>query len=102
MSTDWFERREDNGDVDRKVQTTGHVVEWLLTVTPDSQLENPRLVQAVRFILNSLYSDIDHDWSIGPKGHALRSLAMYHQRVFGTNPWQSGAMAQRNRNSASR
>ena len=97
MSTDWFAGREDNGDVDRKLQTTGHIVEWLLTVTPDSQLENPRLVQAIRFLLSSMYGDLQHDWSIGPKGHALRSLAIYHQRVFGTV-----AMAIRGDGSASR
>ena len=99
MSTNWFEGREDNGNVDRKLQTTGHIVEWLLTVTPDSQLEDPRLVRAVRFLLSSMYSDLNHDWSIGPKGHALRSLAMYHQRVLGSSPWKAHAMAQRNRNS---
>ena len=102
MSTDWFEGREDNGDTDRKIQTTGHIVEWLLTVTPDSELENPRLVRAVRFLLNALYNDLEHDWSIGPKGHALRSLAMYHSRVFGTTPWHAAAIAERNRYSSSR
>lgn len=92
MSTGWFEGRADNGDVDRKIQTTGHIVEWLLTVTPDSQLQNPRLVSAVNFLLRSLYRDLGHDWSIGPKGHALRSLSMYHQRVFRTHkPWASAS-----------
>ncbi len=102
MSTNWFEGREDNGNVDRKIQTTGHIVEWLLTVTPDSQLEDPRLVRAVRYLLSAMYNDLDHDWSIGPKGHALRSLAMYHQRLFGTNAWQSAAVANRGRNSSAR
>ena len=89
MSTDWFEGREDNGDLDRKIQTTGHMVEWLLTVTPDSQLQNPRLVNAVRFLLTSMYNEREHDWQIGPKGHALRSLAMYYERVYQSGPaWQ--------------
>ncbi|MDV6034880.1 MAG: hypothetical protein F9B45_33270 [Phycisphaera sp. RhM] len=94
MSTNWFDGRADNGNVDRKVQTTGHIVEWLLTVTPDDQLQDRRLVAAVAFLLRSMGSDLDHDWSIGPKGHALRSLAMYHQRVFraGT-PWIPESLA---------
>lgn len=94
MSTDWFEGRADNGDVDRKIQTTGHIVEWLLTVTPDEELQDRRLVAAVSFLLRSVGSDLDRDWSIGPKGHALRSLAMYHQRVFraGT-PWIPSSIA---------
>ncbi len=89
MSTDWFEGREDNGNLDRKIQTTGHMVEWLLTVTPDSQLQNPRLVSAIRFLLTSMYNKREHDWQIGPKGHALRSLAMYYERVYQSGPaWQ--------------
>ena len=95
MSTDWFEGREDSGELERKVQTTGHMVEWLLTVTPDSQLQNPRLVSAIRFLLKSMYEERDQEWEIGPKGHALRSLAMYYERVFQRGPaWKSQAMAQ--------
>ncbi|MEO1614224.1 MAG: hypothetical protein AAFV88_00150 [Planctomycetota bacterium] len=88
MSTDWFEGRAEKQDVDRKIQTTGHIVEWLLTVTPDDQLQNRRLQAAVGFLTRSLASELDREWAIGPKGHALRSLAMFHQRVFkaGT-PW---------------
>ncbi|KAA5539281.1 hypothetical protein FYK55_24515 [Roseiconus nitratireducens] len=94
MSTDWFEGRADNRDVDRKIQTTGHIVEWLLTLTPDEQLQDPRLVRAVSFLVRSMGSDLRHDWSIGPKGHALRTLAMYHQRVYRAgSPWEPDAIA---------
>ncbi len=82
MSTNWFEGREDNGDLDRKVQTTGHMVEWLLAFTPDEDLQNPRLVAAIQFLLNAMNSDRKHDWQIGHKGHALRSLALYYERVY--------------------
>ena len=94
MSTDWFEGREDNGDIDRKIQTTGHMVEWLLTITPDEKLQETRLVNAVRFLANTVYSERGHDWKIGPKGHALRSLAMYYERVYGGDTaWQSRSVA---------
>ena len=94
MSTDWFEGREDNGDIDRKIQTTGHMLEWLLTITPDAKLQEPRLVNAVRFLANTIYTKRGHDWKIGPKGHALRSLAMYYERVYGGDKaWQSSSMA---------
>ena len=98
MSTDWFEGREDNGDMDRKIQTTGHIVEWLLTVTPDSELQNPRLVSAVRYLLNTMSEERKHDWSIGPKGHALRSLAIYYDRVYkAAPPWRNTGVATRKR-----
>ncbi len=94
MSTSWFEGREDNGDLDRKIQTTGHMAEWLITVTPDEELQNPRLVAAIRFLATSMRKELDRDWSIGPKGHALRSLAMYYDRVYGEGPaWRQTAAA---------
>ncbi len=94
MSTDWFEGREDNGDLDRKIQTTGHMVEWLLTVTPDSQIQDQRLVNAVRFLLSSMYNERTHEWKIGPKGHALRSLAMFYERAYQQGPaWRATGMA---------
>jgi len=103
FSTAWFEEPENRDDLDRKIQTTGHMVEWLLTHTPDDELQNPRLVAAIRFLTNSLLKDLDHDWSIGPKGHALRSLSLYHDRVFGgPSAWKSTSMASSNGSTRSR
>jgi hypothetical protein len=90
MSTAWFERREDNGKVDRKIQTTGHMLEMLMVVTPDDQLQSPQLLRTAEFLANTMYSERGHDWEVGPKGHALRSLAMYYQRVFrDPTPWRN-------------
>ena len=94
MSTDWFEGREDNGRMDRKVQTTGHMVEWLLTVLPDTELQDPRLVNAVRYLTNAMNQNRQQKWKIGPKGHALRALAMFYDRVYQEGPaWQSLVIA---------
>ncbi len=86
FSTNWFEGREDNGDLDRKIQTTGHMVEFLLTVVSDDELQDPKLLRAVRFLLASMTNQRTRDWAIGPKGHALRSLAMFHDRVYDSGP----------------
>lgn len=89
MSTDWFEGRANRNDIDRKIQTTGHIIEWLIGVTPRDELQDPRMLRAIRFLANSMYRYRTRDWEIGPKGHALRSLALYHQRVFSeTPPWR--------------
>ena len=96
FSTTWFEGRQDNGKDDRKIQTTGHIVEWLLTVTPNDQLSDPRLVRAIAYLTNTLHKDPQHEWSIGPKGHALRSLAMFYRRAYDRGaPWQSTVIATR-------
>jgi hypothetical protein len=88
MSTEWFEGRGDNRDLDRKIQTTGHIVEWMLCHTPDEQLQDERLVRAVRFLASAMSRHPSSEKAIGPKGHALRSLALYAQRVFkDPRPW---------------
>ncbi|HBJ36920.1 MAG TPA: hypothetical protein DDZ51_19615 [Planctomycetaceae bacterium] len=92
MSTAWYEKPEDNGDIDRKIQTTGHMLEMLMTVTPDTELQTPEMLRTVNFMATTLYAERGHEWQIGPKGHALRSLVMYYQRVFGTPaPWRAGS-----------
>lgn len=95
MSTEWFEGRGDRGDIGRKIQTTGHIVEWLIGVTPDDQLQDPRMTRAISFLTNALYRNRNVEWEIGPKGHALRSLALYHDRLYqAPPPWRASAVAQ--------
>jgi hypothetical protein len=83
FSTDWFEGRANEPDMERKVQTSGHILEWLVFTLPAEDLDDPRVIKAVEFILSQVYDDREHDWPIGPRGHALRALALYNQRVFG-------------------
>jgi len=100
MSTDWFEGRANRNDDDRKVQTTGHIVEWLIGIAPDEQLQDPRMVRAISYLTKTLYSKRSNDWAIGPKGHALRSLALYEERLFGSPPsWRATAVAGQHANS---
>lgn len=82
FSTDWFARPADSGDMARKIQTTGHILEWLVFSLEDDQLQDPRIVNTVDFIASSLVHSPDRDWSVGPLGHALHALALYDQRVF--------------------
>lgn len=83
FSTEWFEGRGMDQDVERKVQTTGHILEWLIFSLPDDQLRSPRIQQSVEFLVDSVGSNPSYDWPIGPRGHALRALTLYNQRVFG-------------------
>jgi hypothetical protein len=83
MSTNWFESPEDNGDMKRKVQTTGHMVEFLLTHLPDEELADERLTRAVTFLNNAMRRIKIDDSAVGYRGHALRSLAMYYRRMYG-------------------
>lgn len=94
FSTNWFESPQDNGDVSRKVQTTGHILEFLLTHLPDEELGNDHVVTAVRFLTGAMRRVKMDDAGVGYRAHALRSLAMFHERVYGTAPvYPPGQMA---------
>ena len=93
FSTRWFEGRGNSGDIDRQLETTGHTLEWLLLSVPDDQLSDPRLIRAVEFLNALMWEHRDHDWPIGPKGHAIHALVLYDERVFGAQPGQRGKLS---------
>lgn len=83
FSTEWFEGRANKQDMQRKLQTTGHVVEWLVYTLPDEELQSPKLLRAIEFLTYCLVEQRQTDWKIGPRSHALHALAMYQERLFG-------------------
>jgi hypothetical protein len=82
LSTEWFRGRGDEDDIDRRVKTTGHILEWLIYSLSDEELQYSRTVNAVNYLANLLYSNYDHEWEIGPRSHAIHALALYDERVF--------------------
>ena len=40
------------------------------------------VLKAVDFVSSSLLANPNHTWSIGPLGHALHSLVIFHQRLY--------------------
>ena len=58
-------------DIDRKLQTTGHMLEWLVWSLPDEQLRDPKVEKTVDFLSGILVNNPDKAWSIGPMGHGL-------------------------------
>ncbi len=88
FSTNWFESRGMDADVERKVQTTGHILEWLVYTLPDEHLRSPKIQLGIEFLLSTVGREAERDWPIGPRGHALRTMAVYSQRVFGAEAGQ--------------
>ena len=83
FSTEWFKGRATRNDTDRQIQTTGHILEWLVYSLPKDRLNDPRLVRSVAFLINLMIANRLHEWEEGPKGHAIRALNLFHERVFG-------------------
>lgn len=81
FSTNWFEARGNEPNVERKVQTTGHMLEWLLFTVSDSDVKSKRVEKAIDFLMANIYDNRQLKWPIGPRGHAERALALYHKRL---------------------
>lgn len=86
FSTNWFRGRGDSGDTDRYLQTTGHMLEFLVFSLPKDELDDPRVIKAVEFLTDLMLQHRTRRWEVGPLGHALHALAIYDERAFGTQP----------------
>jgi len=84
FSTEWFVRRGDNPDIDRRLKTSGHILEWISFSLSDDELRDPRMIKAVDNLASLLLKHDRHTWEIGPLGHGLHALAIYDSRVFKT------------------
>lgn len=89
FSTSWYEGRGNEPNDERKVQTTGHMLEWLMYTLPDSELNQPRVQKSIDFLLSKIYDKKEHKWPIGPRGHATRAIALYngrYQEILNSSP----------------
>ena len=87
FSTEWFTRRGDSPDIDRRLKTSGHILEWIAFSLSDDELRDPRMVKAVDYVTQLLLKNSQHTWEIGPLGHGLHGLSIYYSRVFrGSDP----------------
>lgn len=95
FSSDWFKKKSDWGDMDRRLQTTGHMLEWLVYSLPDESLYHPQVVSAVNYLTTVLTQHRFHEWEVGPKGHAIRALRLYYTRLFQTSSEAASPVARR-------
>jgi hypothetical protein len=95
FSTNWLKGRQDTGDTNRRIQTTGHILEWLVYSLPEQELTDPRIVRSANYLSTVLWNNRNQDLEIGPRGHALRALALYNERVFGDRPGERRALLAR-------
>ena len=84
FSTEWFKYAADrDDDIDRKIQTTGHILEWLVSSLDQDKLYDPRVAAAAEFLCRALSREPSREWKIGPLGHALHALNIYQERAWG-------------------
>lgn len=81
-STSWFAGRGTKHDVARRLQTTGHTAEWLAFSLPLEELHREEMVKVIDYLAGMLIDGSNRDWGVGPLGHALHALNIYHGRAF--------------------
>ncbi|MEN0109731.1 MAG: hypothetical protein AAF805_03315 [Planctomycetota bacterium] len=82
LSTEWFRGRGAEEDIERRLRTTGHTLEWLGYALSDEELRSYRTVRAATYLTNLLASNANQEWHPGSLSHALHALLVYDKRVF--------------------
>jgi hypothetical protein len=93
FSTNWFESRGMENNNERKVQTTGHILEWLIYCSTPEELKAHRTEAAIDFLLSEIYDNREHKWPIGPRGHALRAVSLYQSKCLDAGMQQNSSIA---------
>lgn len=82
FSTAFFAGRGASPDLARRLETSGHIAEWLTFSLEDKQLQEKRMVKAIDYLATLLDENPEMHWKVGPLGHALHALNMYDSFVF--------------------
>jgi len=86
FSSDFFKGRSSWGDIDRKIKTTGHILEFLVFSLPSERLLDARIARGVDYLCNIMMRNRYYVWPKGPLSHAVRALSLYEERVHGVEP----------------
>ncbi|HQU45757.1 MAG: hypothetical protein B7Z73_13660 [Planctomycetia bacterium 21-64-5] len=81
FSTNWFKGPEAKPDLERRLQTTGHILEWMAYSVPSEMLDDPRLVRGVDYLATLLFTNTDKEWPLGTLGHGLHALSLFDERI---------------------
>jgi len=81
FSTEWFRGPGKEESIDRKLKTTGHILEWLLYAS-EKELKYRGTTRAANYLASIMYSNRSKDWEAGPLGHAIHALLLYDRLVF--------------------
>jgi hypothetical protein len=85
FSTDFFKERTNAPDVNRRINTTGHVLEWLALAMTDDELKEPWVQEAAN-ALAMLFLGNDHTpLEGGGMYHAVHGMLIYTSRVYGAD-----------------
>ncbi|HEV3005179.1 MAG TPA: ADP-ribosylation factor-directed GTPase activating protein isoform b, partial [Pirellulales bacterium] len=89
FSTEFFKRAASSPDLALRLNTSGHVFEFLSVALTDEQLREPWMARALDFLLEIFEATEDDDLECGGLYHGAHGLILYRERRFG-QPSSSG------------
>jgi len=82
FSTEWFRGPGNEKSIDRKLKTTGHLLELLLYAASEKQLRHRKTANAANYLATIMVNNRYKNWEAGPLGHAIHALLLYDRMVF--------------------
>jgi hypothetical protein len=82
FSTSFFRGPGNDGDKDRRINTTGHILEWLALALSDEELRLPWVQSAVNALCLQILDLQGAGIDSGSMYHAVHGLLIYYARVF--------------------
>ena len=84
FSTGYFKEPPSNDEnIQLRISTSGHVLEWLSLYLPDRELHEGWMQEAASAVALMILDSRDMDIEGGALYHAAHGLHLYHDRVFG-------------------
>jgi hypothetical protein len=82
FSTSFFRERGNDPNMDKRINTTGHILEWLALALSDDELRQPWVQEAVNALCLQLLGLRNESIDGGSMYHAVHGLLIYYARVF--------------------
>jgi hypothetical protein len=82
FSADFFRGPGRSSDPQLRINTTGHIFEWLALSLPDSRLQEPWVQDAANALALMILSIQRQSMEGGTLYHAVHGLIIYHARVY--------------------
>jgi hypothetical protein len=82
FSTSFFNGPGSNPDMERRINTSGHTLEWLALSLPDAELKAAWVEDAVNAVTRMVFEIQDKPMEGGSLYHATHGLLIYYARVY--------------------
>jgi len=83
FSTEFFKRPASSPDLALRINSSGHMFEFLTVAMTDEQLREPWMTRALEFLLDAFEATEGDDLECGGLYHGAHGLILYRERRFG-------------------